>query len=169
MAYTKVNWANGEAGGSKMNATNFGNMDNGIAAIDSAVGDLSNLGTTEKSNLVGAINEVIPPAKLNSSQITNVTPINGSNYAMYGNTYYYKTGSRVHVHIGIALTATSSTQIFSLPDGYRPKTMLGFVGLGSTLDSFSGIQINANGSVHVLPKNGYALADLEFDVFEEEE
>lgn len=69
MAYAKVNWANGEAGGKKMNATNFGTMDNGIAANDSAIGDLSTLNTTAKDNLVGAINE-------NVSKIGDLSALN---------------------------------------------------------------------------------------------
>ena len=69
MAYTKVNWANGEAGGKKMNATNFGNMDNGIAANDSAIGDLSTLNTAAKDNLVSAINE-------NVSKIGDLSALN---------------------------------------------------------------------------------------------
>lgn len=103
---------------------------------------------------------------LKSSIIHQVTPTVGSNYEMYGNTYYYKVGSRVHVHVGISINAQSYTVIFTLPVGFRPKTMLGFVGVGSGLDNFAGLQIKADGKITVIAKNGYVLADMEFDTFE---
>lgn len=59
MAYEKINWLNkGEAGAKPINKTNLNHMDNGIETNDTNIGNLSNLNTTYKSNLVGAINEV---------------------------------------------------------------------------------------------------------------
>ena len=103
---------------------------------------------------------------LKSSIIHQVTPTVGSNYELYGNTYYYKVGSRVHVHVGISINAQSYTTIFTLPVGFRPKTMLGFVAVGSGLDNFAGLQINPDGTITTIAKNGYVLADMEFDTFE---
>ena len=103
---------------------------------------------------------------LKSSIIHYVTPTVGSNYELYGNTYYYKVGSRVHVHVGISINAQTYTVIFTLPVGFRPKTMLGFVGVGSGLDNFAGLQIKQDGKITVIAKNGYVLADMEFDTFE---
>ena len=103
---------------------------------------------------------------LKSSIIHKVTPTVGSNYEPYGNTYYYKVGSRVHVHVGISINTQTYTEIFTLPVGFRPKTLLGFVGNGSTLDNFAGLQINPSGPITVIAKNGYVLADMEFDTFE---
>ena len=103
---------------------------------------------------------------LKTSIIHYVTPTVGSNYELYGNTYYYKVGSRVHVHVGISINAQSYTVIFTLPVGFRPKTMLGFVGVGSSLDNFAGLQINPDGTINTIAKNGYVLADMEFDTFE---
>lgn len=104
---------------------------------------------------------------LKSSIIHQVTPTVGSNYEMYGNTYYYKVGSRVHVHVGISINAQTYTTILTLPVGFRPKTMLGFVGVGSGLDNFAGLQIGTDGSIATIAKNGYVIADMEFDTFEE--
>ena len=104
---------------------------------------------------------------LKASIINYVTPTAGSNYELYGNTYYYKVGSRVHVHVGISINAQSYTTIFTLPVGFRPKTMLGFVGVGSGLDNFAGLQIKADGKITVIAENGYVLADMEFDTFED--
>lgn len=59
MAYQKLNWLNkGETGAIPINKTNLNHMDDGIATNDEAVGELSNLNTSEKTNLVGAVNEV---------------------------------------------------------------------------------------------------------------
>lgn len=104
---------------------------------------------------------------LKSSIIHQVTPTVGSNYEMYGNTYYYKVGSRVHVHVGMSINAQNYTIIFTLPIGFRPKTMLGFVAPGSSLDNFAGLQIGTDGTVATIAKNGYVIADMEFDTFEE--
>ena len=103
---------------------------------------------------------------LKSSIIHYVTPTVGSNYELYGNTYYYKVGSRVHVHIGISINVQNYTTIFTLPVGFRPKTMLGFVAVGSGLDNFAGLQIDPSGPITTIAKNGYVLADMEFDTFE---
>lgn len=61
MAYTKTNWTST----TPINTTNLNKIEDGIIANDTAIktintniGTLSNLKTTEKSNLVGAINEV---------------------------------------------------------------------------------------------------------------
>lgn len=61
MAYTKTNWTST----TPINTTNLNKIEEGISANDTAntnnaknIGTLSNLNTTEKSNLVGAINEV---------------------------------------------------------------------------------------------------------------
>ena len=59
MAYQKLNWLNkGETGAIPINKTNLNHMDDGIETNDKNTGELSNLNTTNKSNLVGAINEV---------------------------------------------------------------------------------------------------------------
>ena len=61
MSYTKTNWTST----TPINTTNLNKIEEGISANDTGntnnatnIGTLSNLNTTEKSNLVGAINEV---------------------------------------------------------------------------------------------------------------
>lgn len=58
MAYEKLHWVNDVT---KVNATNMNRIENGIEANDVAIGDLSNLTTTEKASVVGAINELDSP------------------------------------------------------------------------------------------------------------
>ena len=55
MAYTKTNWTDT----TPINTTNLNKIENGIAANDTAIGNLSNLTTPSKDNLVGAINSVV--------------------------------------------------------------------------------------------------------------
>lgn len=60
MAYQKLNWLNkGETGAIPINKDNLNHMDNGIANNDSAIGNLANLNTSVKDNLVNAINSVV--------------------------------------------------------------------------------------------------------------
>lgn len=56
MSYTKRGWRNGQP--PYINEDNLEEMDNGIYNNDTHIGDLSELNTTSKSNLVDAINEV---------------------------------------------------------------------------------------------------------------
>lgn len=53
MSYTKTTWANGDV----INAQKLNNLENGVYANDTNIGDLSDLDTTEKNTLVAAINE----------------------------------------------------------------------------------------------------------------
>ena len=55
MAYTKTNWQNGVT---QVNATNLNHIEQGIYDNSTGIGNLSDLETTEKTNLVGALNEV---------------------------------------------------------------------------------------------------------------
>lgn len=72
MAYTKINWQDSPSTSTPITANNLNKMDNGIASADlgittlntnlnatnTRVGTLSNLNTTNKTNLVSGINEV---------------------------------------------------------------------------------------------------------------
>ena len=68
MAYTKLNWLNkGETGAIPINKDNLNHMDNGIANNDSAIGNLANLNTSAKDNLVNAINSTIIESGTNNN------------------------------------------------------------------------------------------------------
>lgn len=56
MAYTKTEWVNGQS--PNINADNLNKIEQGIFDNDSHIGNVNNLTTIEKTNLVGAINEV---------------------------------------------------------------------------------------------------------------
>ena len=144
-------------------------------AIKNVVGDVGGGDTLPIGAIVDYDGTTIPDGyeevdetsvNLKTSIIHYVTKTVGSNYEPYGNTYYYKVGSRVHVHVGISINVQTYTEIFTLPVGFRPKTLLGFLGNGSGLDNFAGLQIDPSGPVTTIAKNGYVLADMEFDTFE---
>lgn len=102
---------------------------------------------------------------LDSTNIIPITPTSGSNYSTYGDCYYYKKGSRVHVHIGISgLTANTNTAIFTLPTGFRPNHFLSGTGIGASMSNISVIQIDINGGITVRSPNQYALIQIDFDV-----
>jgi len=56
MAYTKTEWVNGTS--PNINANNLNKIEQGIYDNDTHIGNLDNLSTTAKSNLVAAVNEV---------------------------------------------------------------------------------------------------------------
>jgi hypothetical protein len=61
MAYIKTTWENEPSESTPINASNLNKMEQGIyqnSLKADQIGDLSNLKTTEKSDLVGAINEL---------------------------------------------------------------------------------------------------------------
>ena len=68
MAYQKLNWLNkGETGAIPINKDNLNHMDNGIANNDSAIGNLANLNTSAKDNLVNAVNEIVVESGTNTN------------------------------------------------------------------------------------------------------
>lgn len=68
MAYQKLNWLNkGETGAIPINKDNLNHMDNGITNNDSAIGNLANLNTSAKDNLVNAVNEIVVESGTNAN------------------------------------------------------------------------------------------------------
>lgn len=55
MAYAKTNWTTA----TPINTTNLNNIENGIEANDTKIGNLSSLTTPNTSSLVGAINSIV--------------------------------------------------------------------------------------------------------------
>lgn len=100
---------------------------------------------------------------LKQTDIKYFTPNNASNYEGYGNCYYYKIGSRVHLHVGVSISSTSNTTIGTLPEQYRPITAVCAVGLGSDMSSFSTMQVTEGGGININSSSGYALIDVEYD------
>lgn len=100
---------------------------------------------------------------LKQTDIKYFTPNNASNYEGYGNCYYYKIGSRVHLHVGVSISSTSDITIGNLPEQYRPITPVCAVGLGSDMSTFSKMQVSEYGRMNINSSSGYALIDVEYD------
>ena len=100
--------------------------------------------------------------------VTTFTPSAGAEYATFGGCYYYKLGTRVHVHIGVSgLTANTTVQnFFTLPSGYRPKSDVIGLGQGDSFTNESKIGIAAaSGIIKIRSAATYALIDVDFDAF----
>lgn len=107
-----------------------------------------------------------PKLLLNSSDVIEFEPIVGEDWAFYGGCYYYKIGTKVHIHIGIGnVTTNTHLKIFTMPQGYRPLTTLGGVGIDDALLVPIGWQLTKEGELHVSSRNGYVLVDIEYDAF----
>lgn len=151
MAYVKTNWQDGVAGNTKIDATKLNNMEDGIEQNDVRATELS---TFNDSSIV-----------LDSSNINFFTPTSGSSYVTYGKCYYYKKGSKVHVHIGISdLTANTNTAIYTLPEGFRPNHLLSGIGVSGNISNTSFGLIDNTGLITVRSPQQYALIQIEFDV-----
>lgn len=104
--------------------------------------------------------------QLSQSIIHQVTPIVGSNYAGFGNTYYYQVGSRVHLHIAIqGITAKTQTHVYTFPTGISPISNVITIASGSTGGVYASIQINPDGKVYLWSEATYVFGDIDFDVF----
>lgn len=88
------------------------------------------------------------------------TPTSGSSYSTYGGCWYAKDGNIVEVHVGISgLTANTSTTIFTLPDGFRPKSLYVTTGNGSAISNLARMRIATDGKVTVYSAATTALLD----------
>ena len=91
------------------------------------------------------------------------TPTTGSAYSSYGNCYYAKDGNVVQVHIGMqGLTASTSTNIFTLPADFRPKTTVVATGNGSGIATLARARVLSDGTIQVYSSATTALIDVIF-------
>lgn len=113
----------------------------------------------ENKSLDQYLHDYNNPNRVESLNIISVTPTNSkiTNYAGFGNTYYYKIGSKVHVHVGVKVdNGGSSTweSVFTLPSGYRPIGLVYTLGTGSTFQIPAGMIVNPSGIVNVSTTSG---------------
>lgn len=144
-----------------------------INNINTKIGNLDNLETTNKDSIINAINEVNNNCSINNQNINaagdiiEITPLAGSNYNNYGKTYYYKVGSIVYLHIGLeGLTQGTNNIIYYLPSGYRPRGYVLGYGISDNLSSTAVAQIGNDGTITIRPSSRYALIDMSFISFQ---
>lgn len=93
--------------------------DKATSGVQSQIGNLSTLTTTDKSSLVGAVNEV------NASSTASVTPISVTVNSVI-NSNITKIGKVVHIEYSFSLKAMSGTiqnkTWGTIPEGYRPTS-----------------------------------------------
>lgn len=100
MTYTKINWLNkGETGAKPINKTNLNHMDDGIVnndnsitATNNKIGNLNNLMTPQKDNLVNAINSNISEKRSIITVSTNAQTSISANSNIPFNTIYAQCG-----------------------------------------------------------------------------
>lgn len=150
-------------------AYTVGNLQKGDLVDDCPVFELhyDGINVTEVKKMLSVLPNV---AELNSKMILKepdiqvITPLSGENYTDWGNSYYYKISSRVHVHLGLQnLTTNRNVTICNLPIGYRPYSRV--IGQGScgTLGNVSRIEIKTSGEIHIATQDTYCGCDVEFD------
>lgn len=136
-------------------------------------GSVSSDRKVTKQNLLKEVNSSINSLNssltnsLPTSAIVPITPTGCSNYANYGNSYYYKRGNQVFIHIGVqGLTPNSQTDVFTLPSGYRPYANFCAVGQGGeSYLATSFMSIFSNGIIRITSSDHYAVIDGCFTVF----
>ena len=78
MSYIKTNWQNKPNQSTPINATNLNHIEDGIYDVSTSIGDLNNLNTTEKSDIIGAINEINTKTIPISQGGTGATTVSGA-------------------------------------------------------------------------------------------
>lgn len=93
--------------------------------------------------------------------INIIKPNTGSNYTAYGNSYYFKIGSRDHIHIGInGLKANQNNTITTLPENYRPNSPVASADISDKIYMHAGITILPTGTVIVASASPAAQIDI---------
>lgn len=115
---------------------------------------------------VPSLSELNRKLNVSVSDIVNFTPLAGQNYPNWGGCYYYKSGSRVHVHLGIqGLPANQVATVFVLPEAVHPKTRIFSVGSSESFPGVARTEIALDGGINVTSQDTYAAADIEYDTY----
>lgn len=113
-----------------------------------------------------AVKELNRKLNVSVSDIVNFTPLAGQNYPNWGGCYYYTSGSRVHVHLGIqALPANKVATVFTLPEALRPKNRILSIGSSGSFPGISRTEISLDGGINVTSQDSYVAADIDYDTY----
>lgn len=140
---------------------------NGAASGDNCnYGNLLLMGmTVSGAYLIRVASAAIQEVKILGSDYVRATftPTSGSSYSNYGGCYYEKYGRVVHVHVGVSgLSTGASTNIYTLPSGYRPTSPVFAHGTGGAWNNIGYLEISTAGVVTVRSQGTYCGADVTF-------
>ena len=127
-------------------------------------GDIQQNGTSIKE-ILNKINEAT--MLLSSSNVISITPSGATNHTGFGGSYYYKTGTRVHVHLGIKMNTTTRSEIFNMPAGFRPKGTICVLGGGAdgNVPDISSVEILEDGRIFAKSNTHFVCINTEYDAF----
>lgn len=138
--------------------TGISDINTNISGIENNIGDLSSLTTTEKSNLVGAVNETHDvPLDIQELYKPLIAPLSVSLTGFVAGSYLYygiPWGSELRVFIKVSKSTAMSgtTAVGTLPAGYRPteaQTLTAYDTDGNVVSGIT-VTIGTNGAVAVV-------------------
>lgn len=112
------------------------------------------------------VTELNRKLNVSASDIISFTPLAGQTYPNWGGCYYYTSGSRVHVHLGIqGLPANTVATVFILPDIVHPKTRILSIGSSGSFPGVARTEISLDGGINVTSQDSYVAADIDYDTY----
>lgn len=97
---------------------------------------------------------------------TVFSPGTGTSWSTQGNCWYYKIGTRVHVHVAVeGLTANSNATLITLPSGYVPYGVTIAGARGASASNHATVWVNSSGVVSARSTDTSVAGDLEYDAF----
>ncbi len=105
--------------------------------------------------------------KLEDKDIIAIEPLVGQNHPNLGNSYYYKIGTRVHIHLGINLKTATRSKVYNIPEGFRPKGAVSAWGGGADgmVPDKSFAELYDSGDIWVKSDTKFTILDMEYDAF----
>lgn len=121
---------------------------------------------TSMAELKTMTDELNRKLNVSAADIISFTPLAGQNYPNWGGCYYYTSGIRVHVHLGIqALLANKVATVFTLPEALRPKNRILSIGSSGSFPGISRTEISLDGGINVTSQDSYVAADIDYDTY----
>ena len=121
---------------------------------------------TSMAELKTMTDELNRKLNVSAADIVSFTSLVGQNYPNWGGCYYYKSGSRVHVHLGIqGLPANTVATVFILPDIVHPKTRILSIGSSGSFPGVARVEISLDGGINVTSQDSYVAADIDYDTY----
>lgn len=141
------------------------------------IGSLSGLNTTNKSDIVSAINEVDNEVSTHKADYAKEATQNSISFVSgyvsspaYVSNYYKKNGivsldCQLKKSDSTALTKGSYLKIATLPVGFRPKQEINFAGIASNNSYPMSVRISTAGDIHIFLSNTLITIDVTAIIF----